>query len=218
MGRHKKNVSAVQHTKQGVEQTTVKSPKDHTSQLKEMRRKLGKIKRPRMVTRPKTAWIFFLTMSYKRHKESGGVTSFKKFWTELSPQWKNMNEEKKKPYIQFHEDDKVRYNNEMKNLKEEDLQKIDTYRKYCKLRKAARKESKPRPVLTNYMAFARTERPKIRKENPAISFGELGKLLGARWKTASPEVIAACNKMVCADRERYEKEVESMKLASVSNP
>jgi hypothetical protein len=171
-----------------------------------------------MVTRPKTAWIFFLTMSYKSHKENGGSTTFKKFWTELSPQWKNMDEEEKQPFIQFHEEDKVRYNNEMKNLKEEELQKIDTYRKYCKLRKAARKESKPRPVLTNYMAFARTERPKIREENPSISFGELGKLLGTRWKNAPPDVIAACNKMVCDDRDRYEREVKAMKEESVPSP
>lgn len=182
-----------------------------SAQLREMRKILGKVKRPKMVARPKTPWIFFLTSSYRRHKESGGNTPFKQFWTELSPVWKQLSKTEKSEFVQFHEEDKVRYQNEMKNLNEEDIRKIDTYKRYCKLKKAVKKGTSPKPVITNYMAFARLERPKIRQETPNITFGELGKILGKRWKNASAEMIAHCNHIVSQDRERYRTEMEVYK-------
>jgi hypothetical protein len=196
----------------GIHETSKPRTKDakpkQSAQLREMRKILGRVKRPKMVARPKTPWIFFLTRSYRKHKDSGGNTPFKQFWTELSPIWKQLDPAEKSEYVQFHEEDKVRYENEMKNLNEEDIRKIDTYKRYCKLKKAVKKGTTPKPVITNYMAFARLERPKIRQETPNITFGELGKVLGKRWKNASAEMVAHCNQIVSQDRERYRTEME----------
>jgi len=221
MGRQKKNSALTTTSSQNQIATVSEAPgifragkigsesstRKSSHQLKEFRKILGKVKRPKMVSRPKTPWIFFLTRSYKHHKDTGGATPFKQFWTELSPRWKSMTEESKAEYVRYHEEDKVRYENEMKNLNQEDVEKIETYKRYCKLKKAAKKEQAPKPVITNYMAFARLERPKIRQETPNITFGELGKLLGARWKNASDETIAKCNAIVAKDRERYNTEM-----------
>ena len=39
----------------------------------------------------------------------------------------------------------------------------------------------PKKPLSAYMNFAKQTRPKIVKENPAFTFGEVGKELGAQW-------------------------------------
>lgn len=47
--------------------------------------------------------------------------------------------------------------------------------------KKEKKEKVKRP-LSAYMHFANSNRDIIKKENPSASFGELGKLLGKKWK------------------------------------
>jgi hypothetical protein len=39
--------------------------------------------------------------------------------------------------------------------------------------------------LSSYMLFAKAERPKVKKEMPDLSFGEVGKELGKRWRALS---------------------------------
>ena len=46
----------------------------------------------------------------------------------------------------------------------------------------APKEKKP---LSGYMLFAKEKRPDIIKKSPELTFGEVGKALGAAWKALS---------------------------------
>ncbi|KAL7492365.1 hypothetical protein ACHAWT_002550 [Skeletonema menzelii] len=60
--------------------------------------------------------------------------------------------------------------------------------KKAKATKAKAKGSpKAKKPLTGYMLFAKEMRPKVKEENPEMSFGELGKELGARWRALSEE-------------------------------
>ncbi|KAL3805487.1 hypothetical protein ACHAWO_002997 [Cyclotella atomus] len=49
----------------------------------------------------------------------------------------------------------------------------------------AKGSPKAKKPLTGYMLFAKETRPEIIKENPDMSFGEVGKELGARWRALS---------------------------------
>lgn len=49
------------------------------------------------------------------------------------------------------------------------------------------KSDKPKRPLSGYMKFAKETRPGIVTENPDLSFGEVGKELGARWRALSDE-------------------------------
>ncbi|KAK8900923.1 hypothetical protein QC760_010387 [Botrytis cinerea] len=40
----------------------------------------------------------------------------------------------------------------------------------------------PKRGLSAYMFFANEQRDNVREENPGISFGQVGKVLGERWK------------------------------------
>jgi hypothetical protein len=44
------------------------------------------------------------------------------------------------------------------------------------------------------MLFAKETRPEILKEKPDLSFGEVGKELGARWRALSEDEKAAYKK------------------------
>ena len=58
----------------------------------------------------------------------------------------------------------------------------------------------PKAPLTSYFLFTAEERPKIKAEDPSLSFGEIAKLIGQRWKEVDPE-----------DKKRYEKIAEEGK-------
>lgn len=58
----------------------------------------------------------------------------------------------------------------------------------------------PKRALSAYMFFANDKRDQVRADNPGISFGQIGKLLGEKWKS-----------MDATDREKYEKLAEEDK-------
>jgi hypothetical protein len=50
--------------------------------------------------------------------------------------------------------------------------------------KAEKKEKKPR-APSSYIIFSNEQRAKVQEENPGAKFGEIGKLLGAKWSALS---------------------------------
>ena len=47
------------------------------------------------------------------------------------------------------------------------------------------KADKPKKKLSGYMKFAKERRPTLLKEKPNLSFGEVGKTMGAEWRKMS---------------------------------
>lgn len=64
----------------------------------------------------------------------------------------------------------------------------------------------PKRSLSAYMFFANENRDIVRSENPGISFGGVGKLLGEKWKALTPEGKAPYESKAEADKKRYEEE------------
>lgn len=64
----------------------------------------------------------------------------------------------------------------------------------------------PKRGLSAYMFFANDNRDKVREENPGIKFGEVGKLLGERWKELTEKEKAPYEAKAATDKKRYEKE------------
>lgn len=53
--------------------------------------------------------------------------------------------------------------------------------------KAKKDPKAPKRALSAYMFFSQDWRERVKAENPDAGFGEIGKLLGARWKELSDE-------------------------------
>jgi hypothetical protein len=64
----------------------------------------------------------------------------------------------------------------------------------------------PKKPLSAYMFFSSENRPTVKEENPQLSFGDLGKELGRRWKEMTASDKKPYEEMALRDKGRYEKE------------
>jgi len=64
----------------------------------------------------------------------------------------------------------------------------------------------PKRGLSAYMFFANEQRENVRDENPGISFGQVGKVLGDRWKALDEKARQPYEKKAQTDKKRYEDE------------
>ncbi|GFF36938.1 non-histone chromosomal protein 6 [Aspergillus udagawae] len=71
----------------------------------------------------------------------------------------------------------------------------------------------PKRGLSAYMFFANDNRDKVREENPGITFGQVGKMLGERWKALSDSDRRPYEEKAAADKKRYEDEKASYNAA-----
>lgn len=91
----------------------------------------------------------------------------------------------------------------------------------------------PKRGLSAYMFFANEQRESVREQNPGISFGkscfcslspmstsltidtgQVGKVLGERWKALSDEERRPYEEKAQADKKRYEDEKASYNVGS----
>ncbi|KAF8235869.1 hypothetical protein L208DRAFT_1254726 [Tricholoma matsutake] len=80
-----------------------------------------------------------------------------------------------------------------------------------KAEKAPRAKSKkdpkaPKRALSAYMFFSQDWRERIKTENPDAGFGEVGKLLGAKWKELDDEEKKPYVEQAAQDKARAEEE------------
>ena len=73
-------------------------------------------------------------------------------------------------------------------------------------KKATKNKDAPKRALSAYMFFSQDWRERIKSENPDASFGEVGKLLGAKWKELDENEKAPYVEMANKDRGRAEAE------------
>ncbi|KAF7791579.1 hypothetical protein EIP86_002595 [Pleurotus ostreatoroseus] len=72
--------------------------------------------------------------------------------------------------------------------------------------KGKKDRNAPKRALSAYMFFSQDWRERVKAENPDASFGEIGKLLGARWKELDDEEKKPYIEQAARDKERAEKE------------
>lgn len=69
----------------------------------------------------------------------------------------------------------------------------------------------PKRATTPFMVFSNAVRAEVKKENPQLSFGELGKEIGNRWKALSAEEKAQYEDIATKDKLRYQQELKAYK-------
>ncbi|KAL8277100.1 hypothetical protein RQP46_010528 [Phenoliferia psychrophenolica] len=70
--------------------------------------------------------------------------------------------------------------------------------------KAKKDPNAPKRPLSAYMFFSQDQRATVKEDNPDASFGDLGKLLGAKWKEMEDDDKKPYNKQAEDDKVRYE--------------
>ncbi|KAK6517817.1 Non-histone chromosomal protein 6 [Arthrobotrys conoides] len=85
----------------------------------------------------------------------------------------------------------------------------DTKRSSAKTTRTGKKKkdpNAPKRGLSAYMFFANEQRENVRAENPGIAFGQVGKVLGERWKALTTSQRKPYEDKAKADKQRYEDE------------
>jgi len=80
--------------------------------------------------------------------------------------------------------------------------------------RAKKDKNAPKRALSAYMFFSQDWRERIKTENPDAGFGEVGKLLGAKWKELDdsekkPYIDQAARDKTRADTEKADYEKKS---------
>ena len=133
----------------------------------------------------------------------------------LGKEWKELDEEARKPFAALAEKDKERYQKEMKDYKPLDKILVTNPSKLQKKKaaKAARKKRKdknaPKKAMGSYMYFTQAMRPKLLEENPELGLTGVAQRCGALWKELSEEDKAPYIELAATDKERYAKEMET---------
>ncbi|KAJ2770524.1 Non-histone chromosomal protein 6, partial [Coemansia nantahalensis] len=73
-------------------------------------------------------------------------------------------------------------------------------------RRAKKDTNAPKRALSAYMYFSQAKRATVQKENPNATFGEIGKLLGDKWKTMDDKARKPYQDLADKDKARYEAE------------
>lgn len=94
--------------------------------------------------------------------------------------------------------------------------KSSTRSRPVKVAKKKKDPNAPKRGLSAYMFFANEQRENVRAENPGIAFGQVGKVLGERWKALSEKQRLPYEAKAVADKKRYEDE-KAKYLASANN-
>lgn len=81
-----------------------------------------------------------------------------------------------------------------------------------KKKRAKKDPNAPKRPTTAYFYFMNENRARIKKENPSVTFGEIGKLLGEQYKKLSAAEKKKYEDLAAEDKKRYKKEMDLFQL------
>lgn len=91
----------------------------------------------------------------------------------------------------------------------EEVQKHFVYQDTKKHLKPMKDANAPKKAKTSYLLFCNSIREEVMKANPNLDMGQVSKILGARWKSATEEVKEQFKADAEKDKERYRVEIEA---------
>ena len=151
-------------------------PKDGFQNPKEKKTKSKKSKKtgPK---KPLNAYMWFC--SDKREELKGKGFSNTEILRELGRLWKELSDKKKKPYVKKAEEDKERYQDEMKDYVPTEEEKAE------KKGKAKKTSDGPKRPIGAFMLFRKDKYQKVKEENPEMKMTDISKKIGDMWKNLS---------------------------------
>ncbi|CAA6671707.1 unnamed protein product [Spirodela intermedia] len=86
-----------------------------------------------------------------------------------------------------------------------------------KKKKKKKDPNAPKRAMSGFMFFSNSERDNIKKGNPALSFTDVGRALGERWKKMTAEEKEPYESMSRADQKRYKAALAGYKSGGAGN-
>jgi hypothetical protein len=162
---------------------------------------IKRVKDPNAPKRGKSSYIYFCLDKREYIKKKNPDMSAKDIIKELGRSWREDTSDKEKTrYSKMSVNDKVRYENEMKN-----------YTPPVNVGNIVQKKGKtkrvgPKRGLTAYIFFCKEHRSIIKDEDPSLSAKDVTSELGKKWNNLSEKDRTPFNKLAELDKIRYNKE------------
>ena len=118
----------------------------------------------------------------------------------LSAQYKALSEKDLKKWTKKAEQDKIRYQEEMKHyvpMEEEGGRK----------KKAKKDPNAPKRNMSAYFLYSIHARPQVKADNPDASFGDVARLISEQFKGLPDKERKKWDKRAAEDKERYQREL-----------
>ncbi|CAN6651313.1 non-histone chromosomal protein 6A [Trichomonascus vanleenenianus] len=91
-----------------------------------------------------------------------------------------------------------------------------TRRHPSEIKRRKKDPNAPKRSLSAYMFFANAQRDSVRSDNPDVTFGQVGKILGERWKALSESEKIPYEQKAAEDKKRYEAEKAAYNASKVA--
>ena len=210
------SMDAVPKKKKAKKQQKISSP---TPKKVKPKKKAKKAKKdPNAPKRPMTAYMFFnQDMRAKLKKENPKLT-FGELGKLIGQKYKALTDDEKKKYDKLTASAKEKYVKAMKNYtppepdsddSDSDSDSDDDAPKKPVKKKAKKDPNAPKRGMSSYMFFNQDMRSKLKAENPDLSFGDLGKLVGQKFKELTDDEKAKYTKKAANDKERYIRDMKA---------
>ncbi|KAJ3038281.1 Non-histone chromosomal protein 6 [Rhizophlyctis rosea] len=84
-------------------------------------------------------------------------------------------------------------------------------------KKAKKDPNAPKKPLSAFIIFSNENRARIKEENPAAEFKDIGKLLGTAWRGMGESEKQKYQKKADQDKERYAREEKAYKPGAAND-
>lgn len=121
----------------------------------------------------------------------------------MSAQYKALNDKERKKWDKKAEKDKIRYQEEMKHYVPPSDEETGGKKK-----KRKKDPNAPKRNMSAYFLYSVHIRPTIKVENPEATFGEIAKIISAKFKELTEKERAKWDKKAVEDKARYASAME----------
>lgn len=165
----------------------------------------GKWKDPNKPKRAMSAFFLYSQAYRQSTKEENPSASFGEIARILARQFKELPDKELRKWEKKAEQDKIRYQEEMKHyIPAEDPSGGGGGKK----KKAKKDPNAPKRNMSAYFLYSIAARPQVKADNPNASFGDIARIISAQFKNLSEKERRMWDEKAVADKERYDREQE----------
>lgn len=168
------------------------------------RRKQKKWKDPNKPKRAMSAFFCYSQAERPNVKINHPEASFGDVARILSAQYKALSEKEMKKWVKKAEQDKIRYQEEMKHYVP-----MDDPTGGGKRKKAKKDPNAPKRNMSAYFLFSVHIRPTVKEENPEAAFGDIARIISAKYKALKDNERKVWDEKAAEDKERYQRDMEA---------
>jgi len=181
------------------EEEEVEEEEEEVVQKKQKRTK--KWKDPNKPKRAMSAFFLYSQANRPRVKEENPDVSFGQVARILAQEYKSQDEDERAKWTRKAEQDKLRYQEEMRHY-------VPMEDPTGGGRKKQKKDpNAPKRNMSAYFLYSVHIRPIVKEENPEASFGEIARIISAQFKALTPKEREGWDEKAAADKERYQSEM-----------